>query len=131
ISRRKGIQDLLNGLSHAPSDVTLDVVGMGTSTPFLSKINRLDLVDRIRFHGVLDSSALLDAYSSAFCTCSASLWEGFGLPVLEGFSFGRPAIVRAQGGMLELVKSSRAGCYFRGPAQLAECVGVVTERWEE
>jgi glycosyltransferase involved in cell wall biosynthesis len=130
VSRRKGIKDLVDGLQFAPKDVTLDIVGKGNAVPFQAEANRLGLGDRIRFHGILESTALSKAYASAFCTCSASLWEGFGLPVLEGFSFGRPSIVRAQGGMLELVQQSSAGCYFRKTADIAACIETITEDWE-
>ncbi len=130
ISRRKGIGDLIRGLQFAPKDVTLDIVGKGNASPFLAETNRLHLGDRIHFHGILESTALSKAYASAFCTCSASLWEGFGLPVLEGFSFGRPSIVRAQGGMLELVQQSSAGCYFRKTAEMAACIETITDDWE-
>jgi glycosyltransferase involved in cell wall biosynthesis len=130
VSSRKGIRDLVQGLHRASSDVTLDVVGKGDYEPFLVEANRLRVADRIRFRGILEQSALSDAYASAFCTCTASLWEGFGLPVLEGFSFGIPAVVRAQGGMLELVQQSNAGCSFHQPAEMASCIEAVTQDWE-
>jgi len=131
ISRRKGIRDLIAGLRSAPSDVTLDLVGRGSAEPFLAEIDRWQLTDRIHFRGILDSAALSLAYAATYCTCSASLWEGFGLPILEGFGFGRPSIVRAQGGMLELVEQAGAGCSFRRPTEIAGCIEVVTENWDE
>jgi glycosyltransferase involved in cell wall biosynthesis len=130
ISRRKGISDLVRGLAHLPTDVTLDIVGRGNTVPFRAQSHRLHLGDRVRFHGILEQAALSDAYASAFSTCSASFWEGLGLPILEGFGFGRPAIVRAQGGMLELVQGSSAGTYFRKPAEIANCVETITDNWE-
>lgn len=129
ISRRKGILDLIEGMKSAPDEVTLDLVGKGDTAPFLAKVHRLGLSERICFRGELESTALARAYASAFCTCSASHWEGFGLPVLEGFSFGRPSIVRAQGGMLELVQESGAGCHFHDPSAFAACVQFVTDNW--
>jgi glycosyltransferase involved in cell wall biosynthesis len=130
ISGRKGIGDLIEGLGSSPEDVTLDLVGR-VSPAYRSETSRFKLSDRIRFHGILEPDALARAYASAFCTCSASFWEGFGLPVLEGFSFGRPSIVRAQGGMLEQIELSSAGCCFRKPSEIAACIEVVTESWHE
>jgi glycosyltransferase involved in cell wall biosynthesis len=131
VSRRKGIRDLIDGLQYAPSDVTLDLVGKGPIEPFKAEALRLNLGDRVRFRGILDATALLDAYRTAFSTCSASFWEGFGLPILEGFSFGRPSIVRAQGGLLELVEESGAGCHFRKTMEIADCVETITQDWEQ
>lgn len=131
ISERKGIADLIEGLQASPKDVTLDLVGRPSPPSYWSESSRSKLSDRIRFHGILEPADLAGAYASAFCTCSASFWEGFGLPVLEGFSFGRPSIVRAQGGMLEQVQLSGAGCSFTEPAQIPHCIEEVTEHWEE
>jgi glycosyltransferase involved in cell wall biosynthesis len=131
ISRRKGIGDLIEGLKSTPRDVTLHLVGGGRTAPFIAYADRLQLADRIQFDGFLELAALSNAYASAFCVCSASLWEGFGLPILEGFSFGRPAIVRAQGGMLELVQEASAGCHFQQATEFAGCIEAVTQNWEE
>lgn len=131
ISRRKGIVDLIQGLQTAPEDVTLDLVGRPSPPSFWLETSRSRLSDRVRFHGILEPADLAQAYASAFCTCSASFWEGYGLLVIEGFSFGRPSIVRGQGGMLEQVEQSRAGCSFQTPNEIAACIEVVTENWEE
>jgi len=131
ISARKGIRDLIEGLPYTPEDVTLDLVGRGSPKQFLSGIRRLHLAGRVRFHGVLEQPALADAYASAFCTCTASFWEGFGLPILEGFSFGRPSIVRAQGGMLEQIQQSGAGCTFESTDEIGRYVDVVSDNWLE
>ena len=124
VSRRKGIRELIDG-------VTLDIVGKGTSEPFKRQAKRRGIPDRIRFAGLLSPEDLSTAYAAAFCTCSASYWEGLGLPVLEGFSFGRPSIVRSQGGMLELVKQSGAGCHFTRHEEIATCIESVTDNWEQ
>lgn len=131
ISGRKGIADLIEGLQASPEDVTLDLVGKASPPSYWSETSGSKLSDRIRFHGILEPDDLARAYASAFCTCSASFWEGFGLLVLEGFSFGRPSIVRGQGGMLEQVEKSGAGCCFQTPGEMAACIEVVTENWEE
>lgn len=128
VSRRKGISDLLDGLESCSTEITLDVVGrvVGAIDP---RMTSGPLAVRLRAHGVLSESELQRLYSTCFATTSASFWEGFGLPVLEGFGFGRPAIVRRQGGMAEQVDQSGAGLCFRSAAEIPGCIEAVAAKW--
>lgn len=129
VSRRKGISELLDGLDACPDDVALDIVGrtVGVADPRLTSGL---LARRVRAHGVLDDRELQRLYSTCFATTSASFWEGFGLPVLEGFGYGRPAVVRRQGGMAEQVEQSGAGRCFGSASEIPGCVEAVTADWD-
>jgi len=129
VSRRKGISELLDGLERCPDDVHLDVVGR-TVGPVDPRMTSGTLAARVHVHGIVGDSELLRLYSTCFATTSASFWEGFGLPVLEGFGHGRPAIVRRQGGMAEQVDQSGAGRCFRSVVEIPTCVDAVTSDWE-
>lgn len=131
IEPRKGIHDLLASLKYAPADVTLDLVGSGDTARYTRQAIRESIMHRVRFHGVIDQASLNYLYSTAFCTCSASHWEGFGLPTLEGFAFGRPALVRDQGGLGELIGLSGAGFCFRRVEEFASSVDLVSDNWKE
>lgn len=131
ISRRKGIDDLLSALRACPEDVTLDLVGRGDVTKYRSRAEAAGLANRVTFHSYVEDEDLDQMYGSCFATCSASKWEGYGMPVLEGFRWGRPAIVRAQGGMQELVVTSGAGECFARVTDFASCVAGVESNWEE
>jgi glycosyltransferase involved in cell wall biosynthesis len=50
----------------------------------------LGLSGKVRLTGFVDDSALLALYQKARCLFFPSLYEGFGLPVLEGFACGLP-----------------------------------------
>jgi glycosyltransferase involved in cell wall biosynthesis len=130
ISRRKGIAALLRGLRAGPPDVSLDLVGAGDSASFANLSRRLRISERVRFHGAVQEPRLWEMYRETFCTVSASLWEGYGLPLVEGFCIGRPTIARRQGGLEEIVELSRAGVLFKEPSKLGDLVEVVTEQWE-
>jgi glycosyltransferase involved in cell wall biosynthesis len=130
ISRRKGIGPLLGGLRLVPLDVSLDLVGAGDLASFRNLSRRLGIAGRVRFHGPVPELRLWEMYAEAFCTVSASLWEGFGLPLVEGFRVGRPAIARRQGGLQEIVETSGAGVLFEDTGQLGTRVDIVTEQWE-
>lgn len=130
VSRRKGLKDLLSGLSLTSPDVTLDVVGAGDNAPFANFSSRRGLAGRVRFHGVLPDSRLRVMYEEAFCTISASRWEGFGLPLVEGFRVGRPTIARNQGGMREIVERSGAGLLLQDFRQLTQSIEQLGLDWE-
>lgn len=55
-------------------------------------IARLSLSDKVVFAGYVDESDKPALVASACCLCSPSLYEGFGIPVLEGFAAGVPVV---------------------------------------
>ena len=56
----------------------------------LRSAERLGLSGKIRFTGFIDDDALVALYQKARCLFFPSLYEGFGLPVLEGLACGLP-----------------------------------------
>jgi glycosyltransferase involved in cell wall biosynthesis len=130
VSRRKGLSDLISGLSEIPTDITLDIVGRGDIAKFSKFAKRQGVADRVHFHGEVDHARLEAAYRHAWCTVSASRWEGFGLPILEGFRFGRPALVRRHTGLEELVTRSEAGSFFADSEELAQAIESVGQHWD-
>lgn len=130
VSRRKGLGELITSLRVIPTDVSLDIVGRGDIAKFRKHAQRQGVADRVRFHGEVDDVSLETAYQHAWCTVSASRWEGFGLPLLEGFRFGRPTVVRRHTGLEELVTLSEAGSFFSDPEELAQGIEFVDEFWE-
>lgn len=58
-----------------------------------SEVQRLGLVERVRFPGFVADADLPALYSAAGALAYPSLYEGFGLPVLEAMACGTPAVV--------------------------------------
>jgi glycosyltransferase involved in cell wall biosynthesis len=56
----------------------------------------------VRLLGHVDDPTLRALYRSASALAFPSLYEGFGLPLLEAFAEGLPAVVGASGGLPEL-----------------------------
>ena len=50
----------------------------------------LGIADRVRLPGFVDDSTLVKLYQKARCLFFPSLYEGFGLPILEGLACGLP-----------------------------------------
>jgi glycosyltransferase involved in cell wall biosynthesis len=52
----------------------------------------LGVGDRVAFTGRVSEETLASIYRGAICLCFASLYEGFGLPIIEAFASGIPVI---------------------------------------
>ena len=55
-------------------------------------IQQLGLAPRVHRLGHLPQTALPDLYSAAQCMVFPTLWEGFGLPIIEAMACGTPVI---------------------------------------
>ena len=58
----------------------------------LRLIEQAGIGDRVEFFGYLSREALQDMYASAYAFVFPSLFEGFGLPVLEAMAQGTPVL---------------------------------------
>src|SRR5690606_8595310 len=56
------------------------------------EIERQGLQDRVQMAGFVDDADLPAVYSAADLLCFPSLYEGFGLPLLEAMACGTPVI---------------------------------------
>ncbi len=63
---------------------------------------RLGVADLVRFLGPVPDAALPALYGGARAFAFPSLWEGFGLPVLEAMATGVPAVVSDRGALPEV-----------------------------
>jgi len=56
------------------------------------KVKDVNLTDKIIFTDFVTDSELANLYQNAFCFVLPSLYEGFGIPILEAMSYGCPVI---------------------------------------
>lgn len=75
--------------------------------------------DRVRFTGEISDSELISLYAGATALVLPSLYEGFGLPLLEAMQLGCPVLASTAGSLPEI--GSDAALYFdpRNPLSLA------------
>lgn len=69
---------------------------------FLKMVRTHPLKDHIHMPGYLPRNQLLSYYENAICLMFPSLYEGFGLPILEGMSCGTPVITSNVSSMQEV-----------------------------
>ena len=74
------------------------------------KVKRLNLGDKIIFTGHIKDNELIWYYKNAFCLVLPSLYEGFGIPVLEAMSDDCPTIVSMTSSLPEI--GGDASLYF-------------------
>ncbi len=78
------------------------VGGVEPSSRLAARADRLGLTDRVRFLGRVPQSHLRALYHVAAVLLHISLYEGFGLPVLEAMGAGLPVVTSNVGAMREL-----------------------------
>jgi glycosyltransferase involved in cell wall biosynthesis len=66
------------------------------------RVKELGLADRVHFVGYIPDEALPFFYNAATVFCFPSLYEGFGLPVLEAMACGCPVVTSSTSAMSEV-----------------------------
>jgi|SRR5208282_5393036 len=73
---------------------------------FRSTLNELQLQDRVLLAGYVDDAELVWLYRNCFCFLYPSLFEGFGLPVVEAMEQGAAVISSNSSSLPEIVGSA-------------------------
>lgn len=94
----------------------------------LKKVNeliiKLHLEEEVIRLGQVDTESLVGIYNSATVYIQPSLYEGFGLPVLEAMSCGTPVICSKEGSLPEI--AGNAAIYF-DPKNLNQFVTILVD----
>lgn len=117
---RKNVQFLIRAFARFTErehDVRLVLVGetfMMTSLPevgeILQEINRLGIGNRVGMIGYVDDLKLQQLYRGSLGLVFPSLYEGFGLPVLEAMTYGVPVVAAKTSSIPEVLGDT--GIYF-------------------
>lgn len=112
----KGVQTVIEAMplimKRIPN-VTFVVAGSGPHLNQLkSLVSAFGLDEKVKFVGHMDTDALCAFYKSADLTVVPSLYEPFGMVVLESMAMGTPTIVADTGGLSEIVVHEETGLKF-------------------
>ncbi len=106
----KGLETLLGALSRLPPEIRLRIVDGPTGDPTLLRLmGALGVEDRIRFEGKVPRETLEALYARAALVVVPSLFEGFGLPAVEGLAAGTPVVASRAGALPEVINLAGAG----------------------
>lgn len=98
ISPRKNLGTLLDAFARAGGRLPCDLAvtgGLAWSEDFSTAVARLGLTDRVRRLGQVAKADMPLLYHGATALAFPSLFEGFGLPVLEAQACGIPVVCAA------------------------------------
>lgn len=81
-------------------------------------------MNRVTFIGSITYNSMPGEYRKADILINSSLWESFGLPILEAMASGLPVIASEVGGIPEIVKHEETGLLFKpgDPHSLAKAI---------
>ena len=127
IDPRKNIQTMIKAyyiLLDRVNDISLVMAGRlegQKDFPALKKsINELGQREKITFPGYIRDDDLPAVYSGAEALIFPSLYEGFGLPILESLSCGTPVVASMSSAIPEAAGELAIYCDVENPAELAE-----------
>lgn len=111
VQPRKNYERLMQALAALPAelaDVQLMIVGGKgwLDDPIYAAVKALGLADRVHFTGFADDADLPALYSAARAVAFPSLYEGFGLPILEGMACGTPVLTAKVSSLIEVAGSA-------------------------
>jgi glycosyltransferase involved in cell wall biosynthesis len=123
IQPRKNLTVLLEALARlSRKDIILVLVGGRgwLHDEIHTRISSLQLEDRVRFAGYVADDELPLWYGAASVLAFPSLYEGFGMPIVEAMACGTPVVAAQTSSLPEA--GGNAALYFpaRDPAALAE-----------
>lgn len=107
VQPRKNYARLIEALAQlrtSTQDIDLVIAGGKgwLEDPIYATIQRLNMQERVHMIGFVDDADLPALYSAAHCFAFPSLYEGFGLPVLESMACDTPVVTSALSSLPEV-----------------------------
>jgi glycosyltransferase involved in cell wall biosynthesis len=132
IEPRKNLDRLLEALHRLRAggeDVRLVIVGSKgwLYHSFFQRLEELALGDAVALTGYVPDADLPAVYSGARLAVTPSLYEGFGLPILEAMACGTPVVCSHTSSLPEV--GGDAACYF-DPTDVAAMTDALRTVWK-
>jgi glycosyltransferase involved in cell wall biosynthesis len=132
---RKNLDGLLAAaaiLRNSRPALDVALFGRAALTPerearFAAQLRDLGLESTVRLTGLIDDETLWRLYQDADVFVFPSLYEGFGLPVLEAMAAGACVVVRDASAMQDLVGDAGVTVETADPALTAAAIGALLD----
>lgn len=114
-------------------DIELDFLGDGPSREYLLRLaESLKIDDKIRFMGNQSRNLIYKCLKNYDILVQPSIYEGFGLTVIEGIAAGLPVVVSNNDGPAEIVKEIGCGWTFEPQSHdaLASVIATIVELYK-
>lgn len=118
---RKNVELILHALASMPDTMLVQIGGTFTERQ-MCLIHALDLPSRVIQLPWVSETELRLWYHAADVFVFPSLYEGFGLPVLEAMACGTPVVCARTGAPLEVIGSAVLSPNIDGPAPFADMI---------
>lgn len=114
------------------SDLHLVLTGnlLGAEADLRHAIEEMGLTSRVRITGYVPEQDLGPLWFDAFCLVYPSLFEGFGIPLLEAMRYGVPVICSNVTSLPEVAADAALLVDPRQPATIAEALGELLDKPE-
>lgn len=110
---QKGLETLIRAVSQIANSVgwRLNIVGedWGGAAGILQLAQKLGIHGRVKVLGRLSSAKLIEAYQAADLLVMPSLFEPFGIVLLEAMASGLPVVASRVGGIPEVIEEGKTG----------------------
>jgi len=120
----KGLLEAFSYFVNCSGDVATELRIVGVRAPVRSGLwehaNRLGISRKVRFEGFLEERDLAKLYREARAFVFPSLYEGFGIPLLEAMASGTPVICSNASAMPEVVGDAALLIDPRNPGDIAK-----------
>jgi glycosyltransferase involved in cell wall biosynthesis len=91
--------------------------GEAATTTYAATAAAAGIAGSLRFLPYVSDEQMKALYQGALCYAFPSLWEGFGLPLLEAFSLGTPVLAASAGALPEVAGQ---GAVFADPLDIRD-----------
>ncbi|MEM3385516.1 MAG: glycosyltransferase family 4 protein [Nitrososphaeria archaeon] len=128
LSWEKGVDVLLHAIKLTSNElprIKLHIVGDGPLIGYLRQlVDKLDIRNNVKFWSYIKHRNVVNMYISADICVVPSLFESFGLTVLESMAAGKPLIASAVGGIVDIVRNGENGLLVRpnNPQALSKAI---------
>jgi glycosyltransferase involved in cell wall biosynthesis len=129
---RKNLLRLVEAVAKLPawaSDLKLALVGKAQwrELDIYRRVTELGLKDRVVFTGYVSDEDLAHLYHGSHALVYPSLYEGFGLPILEAMACGTPVICSNTSSMPEVAGDAAIMVDPLNVGELADAIGSVVQ----